>query len=169
MNVLLVLALFLCHLNYFVNSQAGPGPSCLCYEPLTHPPLLYPLDMRHVKDGSGRMYVASHDGYIWIFEADGTMLPEPFANLTGIPDAFFNDLNGFSSFVFHPDYINNGRAFLYFSTQVPGAYSMVLAEFLRSETNPDQLDMSTERRVLVITPGEGKGHDGGIVSIYQTI
>ena len=64
--------------------------------------------------GDDRIFVVGRTGVVWIIDADGTVLDEPFLDLRGTVHA--NSIEqGLLGLAFHPDHAENGRLFLYHS------------------------------------------------------
>ena len=150
-----------------VLSQTGPGVPCICLDELTiaTPGVKTSTSMTNAGDGSGRLFVTEQRGVIWIFDDNGTRLPEPFANLT--ERAFFDiSINGLLSLTFHPDYENNGRVYTFMSgvNETDGGIYNNVYEYLVSPTDPNQLDLDTERYVFGIFCPTSVCHNGGSVS-----
>jgi glucose/arabinose dehydrogenase len=114
--------------------------------------LTAPVSVTHAGDGTGRLFVVDQAGTIRVIR-DGTLLPEPFLDLTDQIVAVnpFFDERGVLGVAFHPDYERNGRFFVRYS--VPrdgnsdepcfgtsrGCHSEVLGEF-RVSADPDVAD-----------------------------
>src|SRR5688500_10830301 len=79
--------------------------------------LVSPLGVVPVPDHSKRLFVIDQIGKVWIIDASGTKLPDPFIDISSrlvelTPDF---DERGLLGFAFHPDYKFNGRFFVYYS------------------------------------------------------
>jgi len=117
-----------------------------------------PVAMASPNDGSGRLFVVDQAGTIRIVGADGTLMADPFLDLTSRitplnPDY---DERGVLGLAFHPDYANNGRFFVYYTIPLrEGApegwdHTNVVGEFAVSADNPDVADPASEKLVLQI-------------------
>ncbi|HEX2619654.1 MAG TPA: hypothetical protein VHL11_05895, partial [Phototrophicaceae bacterium] len=111
--------------------------------------LAAPVQLVPAPDDSGRLFVVDQAGWIRIIGADGTLMPDPFLDLTGqitplMPDY---DERGVLGLAFHPDYATNGRFFVYYTIPLrDGApdgwdHTNVVSEFNVSADNPDQGDL----------------------------
>ncbi|MDD3926662.1 MAG: PQQ-dependent sugar dehydrogenase, partial [bacterium] len=76
-----------------------------------------PVVLTHADDGSGRLFIADQVGTIRILPPGGTLLDQPFLNITSriVPLNPNYDERGLLGLAFHPDYRNNGRFFVYYS------------------------------------------------------
>ncbi|MBI5668732.1 MAG: PQQ-dependent sugar dehydrogenase [Chloroflexi bacterium] len=114
--------------------------------------------MATANDGSGRLFIVDQAGLIRIVGPDGTLMPEPFLDMTGqiVPLRTDYDERGLLGLAFHPDYANNGRIFIYYTAPLrEGApagwdHTNVLAELNVSSDNPNQADLATLKTVLQI-------------------
>ena len=83
-----------------------------------------PVGLVHANDRSGRLFVIDQPGLIRIINADGTVRPEPFLDLTSkivrLNPGY--DERGLLGLAFHPEFRRNGRFFVYYSAPLrPGA------------------------------------------------
>jgi glucose/arabinose dehydrogenase len=129
-----------------------------------------PVFLTTPNDGSGRLFVVDQAGTIRIIGADGTLLPEPFLDLTSriVPLKTDYDERGVLGLAFHPDYANNGRFFVYYSIPLrEGApegwdHTNVVGEFTVSADNPDVADPASEKLVLQIDQPQFNHNSGHI-------
>ena len=84
--------------------------------------LTSPVHATHAGDGSGRLFVVDQVGRIRIVDRSGTLLPDPFLDLTAEIVAVnpFFDERGLLGLAFHPDYRRNGRFFVRYSAPRAG-------------------------------------------------
>jgi len=130
-----------------------------------------PVALTTPNDGSGRLFVVDQAGTIRIIGADGTLLPDPFLDLTSriVPLNPDYDERGVLGLAFHPDYANNGRFFVYYSIPLrEGApegweHTNVVGEFAVSADNPDVADPASEKLVLQIDQPQFN-HDSGHIA-----
>lgn len=139
--------------------------------------LTSPVTLTHANDGSGRLFVVDQAGLIRVID-NGVLLPTPFLDLTAkLPTlgAFFDE-RGLLGMAFHPDYANNGRFFVRYSTPRtgglyepcttatfnPGCHAEVLAEYQVSASDPNQADPGSE--VILFSVDEPQfNHNAGTV------
>ena len=132
-------------------------------------------DRRDGKDNMNdkRLFVIDQAGYIWIIDQNGKKLPTPFLDLTSkiVPLNQVYDERGLLGFAFHPDYLKNGRFFVYYTAPprpggpVPGRNwnnLSIISEFRVSGWNRNQADINSERKLLQIDDPQSN-HNGGTI------
>jgi glucose/arabinose dehydrogenase len=135
-----------------------------------------PIGVVAVPDDSDKLYVIDQIGKIWILDATGSRLPEPFLDLSSAlvmlnPNG---DERGLLGLAFHPDYKQNGRFFIYYQLPPraggpppqPGpSWNNLsrLSEFRVSAADPNKADMSSEKIILEWDDPQGN-HNGGTVA-----
>lgn len=72
-----------------------------------------PLYVTHAGDNSGRLFIVERAGLIRVVK-DGRLLKNPFLRIRNRVDRDGIE-TGLLGLAFHPDYINNGRFFLYYT------------------------------------------------------
>jgi glucose/arabinose dehydrogenase len=130
-----------------------------------------PMMMVPVNDGSGRMFVVDQIGVVWIVQPNDTVLSEPFLDIRDRMVALSPsyDERGLFSLAFHPEYISNGRLFVYYSaplrTGAPSGWSCTnrLSEFLVTPGNPNRVDMGSEQ-ILLEVDKPSMNHNGGFIA-----
>jgi glucose/arabinose dehydrogenase len=119
-------------------------------------------------DASGRMAVVDQIGIVKMIGSDKKVSDKTFLD---VRDRMVNlnsvyDERGLFSLVFHPDYRNNGRVFVYYSAPLqsgaPLGWSSTnrLSEFRVMAGNPDSVDMSSEK-ILLTVDKPSSNHNGG--------
>jgi glucose/arabinose dehydrogenase len=101
-----------------------------------------------------------------VFE-NGSVLAQPFIDLQNQTEDGDNE-QGLLGLAFHPDYAENGRFFLHYSSSGVSADGInagdgVISEFKRSADSPTRADPQSERRLLVI-PQPFSNHNGGMLA-----
>jgi len=114
-----------------------------------------PVGVTHAGDGSGRLFIVSQRGSIYIWDGS-QVLGTPYLDIEGRVD--FGGEQGLLGLAFHPDYENNGRFFVHYSDTTGG--DTVLSEFVVSGSNPDRADANSEV-VLFTTNQPFSNHNGG--------
>jgi glucose/arabinose dehydrogenase len=156
------------------QSQIPPGNLVIGLD-LVADGLTSPVYATHAGDGSGRLFIVDQIGTIRILDADGTLLPTPFLDLTGVIVAVnpFFDERGVLGLAFHPDYSRNGRLFVRYSAprsgdpsepcfgSSRGCHEEVLAEFHVS-ADPNVADPSGSILFRIDEPQFN--HDSGQVA-----
>lgn len=121
-----------------------------------------PLYVTHAPDGSGRLFVVEQGGRIWVIDADGQRLPEPFLDLSSrvSPEALNLSMyteRGLLGLAFHPDYAENGLFYVNY-TDIGG--TTVVARYSVSENNPNAADPDSVH-VILTQEQPFANHNGG--------
>ena len=141
--------------------------------------LVSPLMLTHAGDGSGRLFVVDQVGLLRVIDGSGQLLATPFLDLTAkiVTLNSVYDERGFLGVAFHPDYANNGRLFVRYSTPragdplescndpggfVVGCHTEVLAEYSVSAGDPNQADPISENVLFTIDEPEFNHNAGGL-------
>jgi glucose/arabinose dehydrogenase len=119
--------------------------------------LLYPVGMAHAGDGSGRLFIISQTGLIYIYQ-DSQVLQTPFLDLTelvnGPQPGSFSEM-GLLGLAFHPRYAENG----YFYVNYTAERSSFIARYQVS-ADPNRADPSS--RMILLEVGQPfPNHNGG--------
>jgi glucose/arabinose dehydrogenase len=140
--------------------------------------LTSPTVLTHAGDGSGRLFVAEQTGEILIIDGGGSLLPEPFLDLSdemtnltvfaafGYEDPGLNpfyDERGLLGLAFHPGYETNGRFFVYYSSpKTTGGidHESIVAEYQVSATNANAADPASESVILRVDQPEFNHNSG---------
>lgn len=130
------------------------GPDALALAPFAEG-LSEPTSIAHAGDGSGRLYVNERGGRVRVVEADGTVRPDPFVDLSGIVTA--GGEQGLLGLAFHPDYPRDRRLFVYYTAAGDGANT--LAE-LTAGADGATVDPAS-LRILFAIPDRYPNHNGG--------
>src|SRR5215212_987575 len=70
-----------------------------------------PVNVAFPRDGSGRIFVVEQRGTVRIVNADGSIEPKPFLDLTATT-GIVQPEQGLLGLAFHPDYATNGRFYV---------------------------------------------------------
>lgn len=123
-----------------------------------------PLTLTHAGDGSDRIFVATQEGVIHVFENDpeAEQETEIFLDLTDkvAPYRKANE-EGLLGLAFHPDYKNNGQFFVYYSSLLEPRVS-IISRFTVSDDNPNKADADSEFIVMRIEQ-PFSNHNGGSI------
>ncbi len=123
-----------------------------------------PIVLTHAGDGSGRVFVATQRGVIHALK--NTAKSQTSRVFLDIRDrVIYQDREneeGFLGLAFHPDYKNNGKLFVYYSTrQAP--HTSIVSSFRVSEDDPNQVDPSSETEIMRIKQPFWN-HNGGTIA-----
>jgi len=96
----------------------------LCVEPIPGSLFANALAAVHSNDKSHRLFVVEQRGLVFILFSNGTKLETPFLNITEkiVNSGTSWDERGFLGLSFHPQYKENGRFFVYYSSPAKGLY-----------------------------------------------
>jgi len=136
--------------------------------------LVSPLGVVAAPDHSERLFIIDQVGKIWIADGHGNKLSTPFMDVGSklAPLSPNYDERGLLGFAFHPDYMQNGRFFIYYTLpprtggpQQGESWNNLsrISEFRVSAANPDMADMSTEKVILEWDDPQGN-HQGGTIA-----
>src|SRR5579871_4759830 len=122
-----------------------------------------PIWMEEAPDNSGRIFVVQQNGTIQIVQkgTDGAKA-KTFAEIAGgdLYDESENE-KGLLGFAFHPDFKKNGKFYVYYTLPTPdGHIATTTSEFKVSAKDPDEADLDSERRLLIIQRPRWN-HEGG--------
>jgi len=126
-----------------------------------------PIEFAVPNDGTDRFFIVDQVGQIYIIK-NGTLLAEPFLNISSkmVPLMGGFDERGLLGMAFHPDYVTNGRFFIFYSAP---AYTegfnctSVIAEYQVSAENEDLADPTSERIILTVDKPEFNHNAGKIL------
>jgi glucose/arabinose dehydrogenase/plastocyanin len=129
-----------------------------------------PVYLTTAPDDSGRLFVVDQVGQVHIIDQDGNLLNEPFLDiseqLVELQNGF--DERGLLGLAFHPEYVENGRLFVYYSAPLRESapqgwnHTSHISEFMVMEDDENQVDPESERILLQVDQPQFN-HDGGTV------
>ncbi len=122
-------------------------------------------------DGTGRLFVVDQIGTVSVIDGNSTLLEEPFLDvrdrMVDLNPSF--DERGLLSIAFHPGFLENGRVFAFYSAPLregaPEGWDCTnrLSEFRVDPTDPDRVDMTSEKVLLEIDKPQST-HNGGCMA-----
>lgn len=117
-----------------------------------------PVYLTQPRGEEDRLFVVEKSGAIRII-AGGELVAAPFLTLDGVSER--GGEMGFLGLAFHPEYADNGRFYVYYSTLAGGsAHISRVAEYTVSEESADLADPESERVLLEVSQPEDN-HNGG--------
>ena len=127
--------------------------------------------VQYISSDDGRMFAVDQTGIVEVFDEDGLMQEGPFMDLRDrmVDLSPGYDERGLLGMAFHPDFVKNGRVFVFYSAPLragaPEGYSCTnrLSLFTVSEDDPDAVDMSRERVIFQIDKPQ-MNHNGGAIT-----
>ncbi|MBN9284684.1 MULTISPECIES: PQQ-dependent sugar dehydrogenase [unclassified Flavobacterium] len=114
-----------------------------------------PVEITHA--GDTRLFVVERGGAIKILNANGTVNPTPFLNLSGIISS--GGERGLLGLAFHPNYSTNGFFYVNYTNT---AGNTVISRYSVNSGNPDVANASSASILLTITQPYSN-HNGGSV------
>ncbi|WAR09442.1 HIPL1-like protein [Mya arenaria] len=133
--------------------------SCVCFESFLDINLAQAVFITHAGDGSGRLFVVETIGRVWVVYPNETRLANPFVNIerdVSIARNRTGDERGLQSITFHPNYKQNRRFYLCYTTFLSQQENTVgvlssefrVAELRVSSSDPDRAEPSYNRIIL---------------------
>lgn len=96
-----------------------------------------PLSALHSGDGTERLFIIEQIGLIRILLANNTLLTQPFLNIESrvlISRSSRGDERGLLGLAFHPNYRDNGKFYVYYSTTISNSHYSKVSEFTVSQS-----------------------------------
>lgn len=132
--------------------------------------LAAPLALKPAGDDSERLFVLDQTGQIWILTPEGQLMDEPFLDVSDrmVELSAGYDERGLLGLAFHPDFVENGRFYVYYSAPLrEGApsdwnHTSHLSEFVVSEEDPDVADADSERILMQVDQPQSNHNAGQI-------
>ena len=117
-----------------------------------------PVNIAFPPDESGRLFVVQMGGLIRIVEADGTVNPTPFLDLSRTVSSRPGQ-QGLLGLAFHPDFAQNGKLYVDYNNLYANG-EITISEFQVDPADPNRADPKTERPLLTIEKPSPQ-HNGG--------
>ncbi|MFB3906398.1 MAG: sorbosone dehydrogenase family protein [Acidobacteriota bacterium] len=115
-----------------------------------------PVLVTDAGDGSGRLFVVEQRGRIRVVRS-GELLPQPYLDITATVES--GGEKGLLGLAFHPDFAQNRRFFVNYTTRVAGRLKTIIAEYQASMANSDLAEPS--ERILLEIDQPFDNHNGG--------
>nr|XP_054758416.1 HHIP-like protein 1 isoform X1 [Lytechinus pictus] len=143
------------------DARTGRGDGCLCFEEFANG-LRNPLLAVHANDKTHRLFIAEQVGIVHVYLRNGTRLDDPFLDIqdTVLTSSRRGDERGFLGLAFHPNFVNNSRLFVYYSTTLVSSEIIRISEFQTMSNNSNRVNMTTERIIIDVEQPAGN-HNGG--------
>lgn len=116
--------------------------------------------LTHASDETDRLFAVLQDGEIAVFPN----IPDAQSQTTFLDirnKVEFDGEEGLLGLAFDPDYRDNGRFYVYYSTSSPRR--TILSRFLVSSTDPNRADVGSEKSLLEIEQPY-RNHNGGMIA-----
>ena len=154
--------------------DSNPPPSGSYDLKLITDNLVSPVAVVGSPDETKRLFVVDQVGKIWIINAGGTKMPNPFIDVSSkiVSLTPQYDERGLLGLAFHPDFRHNGKFYLFYTAPPvtggpePGASwdnQTCIAEFSVSHGNPNQADLSSEKIIFEANHPQSN-HNGGTIA-----
>ena len=116
--------------------------NCICGQPVASG-LRNPLVATHSGDRSGRLFVVEQIGTIKIVTANNVLLPQEFLDISSevYTTSRVGEERGMLGLAFHPNYVTNGKFYVYYSTSVENAHWSRVSEFTVSTSEWQIVDI----------------------------
>lgn len=136
--------------------------------------MVSPIGLVAAPDESKRMFVIDQIGKVWVLDAAGNRLPDPFIDVSPLMVTLnpFYDERGLLGLAFHPDYATNGRFYLYY-TAPPRAGGPVpeaswnnisrISEFRVAAPGANVANLGSEKIILEVDQPQSN-HEGGTIA-----
>jgi glucose/arabinose dehydrogenase len=115
-----------------------------------------PTNVVHAGDGSGRLFVTTQDGVVWVWNGTSKSVFLDLSAANGGPVLFAGE-QGLLGIAFDPAYTSNGRFFVYYAN---AANDMVLARYTVSG-NPDVANPVGTTILTIDQPSTAHNHRAG--------
>lgn len=135
--------------------------------------LVSPVALASPPDDSKRLFVVDQVGKIRVIQADGTLSPTPFIDLSSKMVTLNGgyDERGLLGLAFHPDFKTNGKFYLFYTAPPhsggpqPGASwdNLTRISEFKVAADGNSADMGSERVILEADHPQGN-HNGGTVA-----
>jgi glucose/arabinose dehydrogenase len=121
-----------------------------------------PVDLQHAGDGSGRVFVVSQSGTIYVLGGDESMKEAPV--FLDISDRVATGVEmGLLGLAFHPRYSENGYFFVSYTSLSEGLRRSVISRFRVSSDNADAADARSEQVLLQFNQPYSNNNAGQLV------
>lgn len=132
--------------------------------------LAAPLALKPAGDDSGRLFVLDQTGQIWILTPEGELMDQPFLDVSErmVELSASYDERGLLGLAFHPDFVENGRFYVYYSAPLregaPSGWNHTshISEFVVSEDDSDVADPDSERVIMQVDQPQSNHNAGQI-------
>ncbi|HNV99396.1 MAG TPA: PQQ-dependent sugar dehydrogenase [Chitinophagales bacterium] len=115
-----------------------------------------PVDIAHC--GDDRLFIVERAGRIRIVQADGTVLPDYFLDITDQIESGYQE-QGLLGLAFHPDYASNGYFYVHYNDEDGNT---VISRFSVSAGDPNVADEASEM-VMMNIDQPFVNHNGGCI------
>ncbi|MCH8305385.1 MAG: PQQ-dependent sugar dehydrogenase [Candidatus Marinimicrobia bacterium] len=126
-----------------------------------------PVYLTHVKDSTDRIFVLEKRGRVLVFPNDQDVTEyKVFLDIRDKVDLFESWEKGLLGLVFHPDYVENGFFYLFYTSLIDSTVNTVISRFSVDSLDIDRADSESEFTLLVI-PNTSIVHFGGTLQFGE--
>ncbi|MFZ1703617.1 MAG: PQQ-dependent sugar dehydrogenase [Saprospiraceae bacterium] len=125
------------------------------FTPVISSNLSSPIQISNAADGTNRVFVAEKGGRIKVFNKNYMLID----TLITISNMGTGNEQGLLSFVFHPDFKNNGHFYVFHTEAI--TYSLIVDRYTISSTDPDKANVGSKLPILNILHPGNTNHNGG--------
>ena len=119
--------------------------------------LTLPIDLKHC--GDDRLFVAERPGRIRVINADSTLRPTPFLDISSKVSSYTNSEEGFLGIVFSPTYKTDGKFYVDYTANISGQLTTVVEEY---KVNPADSNVALATSLIILTQSQPyANHNGG--------
>ena len=133
----------------FLFSQVVDWPT-LSFTQIVTNTIAEPTYITHAGDGSGRIFVLSQPGKIWIIQ-NSNVLAQPFLDISGRVTTYGAE-QGLLGLTFPPGFSTNRHCYVDYTRKSDGA--IVVSRYFLTATNSNVADSNSEQIILVIQKPE---------------
>lgn len=146
----------------------GPEPESVALERIAEGLIVSPVALVPAPDDSGLLYVVDQVGVIRIIDAEGTLLPQPFLDVSSrmvtLSGTF--EERGLLGLAFDPNYTRNRRFYVYYSAPLrataPVGWNHTSHVSRFEATDRFRASAATERIVLQIDQPQANNNGGAL-------
>ncbi len=119
--------------------------------------LTLPIDLKNC--GDDRLFVAERPGRIRVINADSTLRPTPFLDVSSKVSSYTNGEEGFLGIAFSPDYKTSGKFYVDYTSTIAGQLTSVIEEY---RVNPADSNVALTTGLTILTQSQPyNNHNGG--------
>ncbi|MEO8766208.1 MAG: PQQ-dependent sugar dehydrogenase [Ginsengibacter sp.] len=133
-----------------------------------------PIGVVGSPDETKRLFVLDQAGKVWIINADGSKMPNPFIDLTSklVGLSPFYDERGLLGIAFHPNFKQNRKFYVYYTAPplaggpehgASWSSQTRISEFKASQGDPNRADINSEKIILEANHPQSN-HNGGTIA-----
>ena len=155
-------------LNRDIDRKTITEEGCLCLEKFADN-LMNPLLLMSPPDQTERIIIGEQRGVVYVYHRNGTRI-STFMDISQmvLVSTQRGDERGFLGMAFHPRFRTNRQLYVYFSIFSNNQHFTRLSEFKVTVSDPNQVDVGSERILLEISQ-PFSNHNGGEVCLRYVL